>query len=252
MKSLSFEKSLLCLFVVACGGTTVDLGGPPDGGAGHAGSTGNPTTTTNGQGGGTNTTQTGAAGDRPGTTGTGGTPGAGGTGAGGSGGSIPCGGLTPNPRTCPAGMYCDYPADSMCGAADQPGICQPKPQVCTADCPGVCGCDGKFYCNACGAHSAGVDDSSDKSCLPKADAGQLCGTIAGLKCPDGTYCKYNKGEECGIASDGSGTCQPRPQGCTLIFSPVCACDGKIYPSECAAASNGQDVAGTPRLCPDAG
>lgn len=28
--------------------------------------------------------------------------------------------------------------------------------ICTADCPGVTGCDGKFYCNECEANANGI------------------------------------------------------------------------------------------------
>lgn len=31
-----------------------------------------------------------------------------------------------------------------------------KDKVCTTDCPGVKGCDGKTYCNECEANKAGV------------------------------------------------------------------------------------------------
>ena len=31
-----------------------------------------------------------------------------------------------------------------------------KNDICTADCPGVTGCDGKMYCNECGMHSNGI------------------------------------------------------------------------------------------------
>ena len=31
-----------------------------------------------------------------------------------------------------------------------------KSMYCTADCPGVEGCDGKFYCNECEAAKAGM------------------------------------------------------------------------------------------------
>jgi hypothetical protein len=40
---------------------------------------------------------------------------------------------------------------------DIAGICTPRPDNCTEDCPGVCGCDGKFYCNTCLAQRAGID-----------------------------------------------------------------------------------------------
>ena len=76
----------------------------------------------------------------------------------------PCGGFSG--RSCgdnPA--YCDFPDEHRCGQADGAGVCRARPDVCIADCPGVCGCDGKFYCNACEAHLAGVDDVSDGHCM---------------------------------------------------------------------------------------
>ena len=33
---------------------------------------------------------------------------------------------------------------------------QHKNDICTADCPGVIGCDGKTYCNECEAHRHGI------------------------------------------------------------------------------------------------
>jgi len=33
---------------------------------------------------------------------------------------------------------------------------QHKDDFCTADCPGVTGCDGKFYCNECEANKKGI------------------------------------------------------------------------------------------------
>jgi hypothetical protein len=61
-------------------------------------------------------------------------------------------------------MFCDFEPNS-CGAGDMGGTCRPLPQICLDDCPMVCGCDGKFYCNACNAHAHGVDDSSNTSCF---------------------------------------------------------------------------------------
>jgi hypothetical protein len=81
---------------------------------------------------------------------------------------------------CASDEWCDFP-DSACGAADVGGTCQKRPTACTQDCPGVCGCDGRFYCNGCEAHAAGVDESGESGCqgAPCAGDGQCSG---GLKC----------------------------------------------------------------------
>ncbi len=71
-----------------------------------------------------------------------------------------CGGDTGG--TCAATEYCDF--TDGCGFDDGPGVCKPRPEGCTEDCPGVCGCDGMTYCNACTAAAAGVDVLSDGAC----------------------------------------------------------------------------------------
>lgn len=63
---------------------------------------------------------------------------------------------------CDDSEYCDY--DDGCGFDDGGGVCKPRPEGCTEDCPGVCGCDGHTYCNACIAASAGVDVLHDGAC----------------------------------------------------------------------------------------
>lgn len=80
-----------------------------------------------------------------------------------SGTTTMCGGKTG--ATCAPDEWCDF-ADGSCGVADQTGVCTPKPPGCTADCPGVCACDGQFYCNACGAAEKGIDVSISTACLP--------------------------------------------------------------------------------------
>lgn len=35
---------------------------------------------------------------------------------------------------------------------------------CTTDCPGVCGCDGKTYCNTCEAHRNGIEVVYNSAC----------------------------------------------------------------------------------------
>jgi hypothetical protein len=65
---------------------------------------------------------------------------------------------------CPAGLFCEYSVDAMCGATDKPGHCASKPDVCTANAEPVCGCDGKTYGNACNAAAAGVSVKSNGAC----------------------------------------------------------------------------------------
>jgi hypothetical protein len=92
--------------------------------------------------------------------------GSGSTGAGGAGvseaGPPPyCGGLAGTP--CGPTEYCDF-ADDDCGGDDGQGVCLPRPDGCTEDCPGACGCDGEFYCNPCMAQSEGIDVSTTAAC----------------------------------------------------------------------------------------
>ena len=95
-----------------------------------------------------------------GTTGTGGSAGSGGT-AGTSGdpdaSGAMCGGFAS--LQCPEPMvaFCDYDDKQACGQTDATGVCTLRPAACTDDCPGVCGCNGKFYCNACQANRDGTD-----------------------------------------------------------------------------------------------
>jgi hypothetical protein len=74
-----------------------------------------------------------------------------------------CGGLAGS--VCATDEWCDYPDSAVaCGGDDSTGVCMKKPGGCPTDCPGVCGCDGNFYCNACDASAAGVDIDPNVAC----------------------------------------------------------------------------------------
>lgn len=202
------------LLLAGCDGDGGGQGGQSTGGGGTGG-------TGAAAGGGTGGSTGGSGGSTGGTAGTGGATG------------NPCGGIAG--LTCADGEYCDY--NDTCGEDDQAGHCVPIPEACDLDCPSVCGCDGKVYCNACIAAQAGVDVAPGSNCT---GTDNLCGGIDGLPCGDNEYCDYLDDPVCGLA-DAWGICLPIPEVCPKDCPGVCGCDGQFYCNSCEAAKLGIDT-----------
>lgn len=65
-----------------------------------------------------------------------------------------CGGRGHEP--CAEGQFCEWQPSGMCGASDQPGRCQTRPDACTAEFSPVCGCDDQQHANPCNAQALGI------------------------------------------------------------------------------------------------
>jgi hypothetical protein len=98
--------------------------------------------------------------------------------------------------------------------------------------PGPCGTGGS---SSSSASATGASATSSTG----ASGGAMCGGLGNIQCCPTEFCDFPD-DTCG-AADGGGTCKPRTTTCPEIFSPTCACDGKVYGNPCEANAAGADV-----------
>lgn len=127
-------------------------------------------------------------------------------------------------RDCGYGQWCGR-APGQCGGL---GTCAPLDEQC-ADQASVtlCGCDRRPYPSACAAAEVGVSVRNLGDCPCERDG----------QCAPDHRCVF---EGCGAV----GTCQPQAAACPLAApeAAICGCDGRTWPSRCAADLAGVDVA----------
>jgi Kazal-type serine protease inhibitor-like protein len=161
-----------------------------------------------------------------------------------------CAGLTG--LQCADDEFCSFAPDAICGAADQTGVCQPKPEACIEIFQPVCGCDDRTYGNSCEANSAGVSVASEGACAGDPGSGTVCGGFRPgplVECPAGEFCRFALGDICGFA-DATGICSAPPEACDAVLAPVCGCDGRTYDNECEANVAGTSAAASGECEPD--
>lgn len=98
--------------------------------------------------------------------------------------------------------------------------------------------DGDSDSDADGDSDADSDADADADADGDADPDvTVCGGSAGDTCGEDEYCAYVERERCGETGQTS-ICEPRPTMCSLVYDPVCGCDGNTYDNWCQAAVEG--------------
>ncbi|QED26830.1 hypothetical protein FRD01_06155 [Microvenator marinus] len=153
---------------------------------------------------------------------------------------------------CPAGFYCTWPQDGVCGDEGRQGVCSEVPQDCPNEFAPVCGCDGSTYDNVCQAALSSISVASTGECAEPCTEHEECGansycTAEGAcealpescesndACPSDYFCQIDQENVC---ISGEGMCVIRPLDCPEVFMPVCGCDENEYSNSCFAEAAG--------------